>query len=85
MSNIDPTKTLDVKGLKCPMPIVKAKKELDTMAPGETLAVLATDKGSVLDFQGWAKTNKSARLVEQQTVMSEDGREVYVHVIERQG
>ncbi|MNU08117.1 SirA-like protein [compost metagenome] len=67
------------------MPIVKAKKELDTLSPGETLAVLATDKGSVLDFQGWAKTNKSARLVEQQTVMSEDGREVYVHVIERQG
>lgn len=85
MENLNATKTLDVKGLKCPMPIVKAKKELDALAPGETLAVVATDKGSVLDFQGWAKTNKAARLVEQQTVKGEDGSEVYVHLIERQG
>ncbi|MNY01050.1 Sulfurtransferase TusA [compost metagenome] len=85
MDHLNTTKTLDVKGLKCPMPIVKAKKELDTLAPGETLAVVATDKGSVLDFQGWAQTNKAACLVEQQTVKAEDGSELYVHIIERKG
>lgn len=77
------TKTLDAQGLKCPMPIVKAKRELDTMAAGEVLKVIATDKGSVLDFQGWAKTNKAANLLEQETLAGDGGRELYVHYIER--
>ena len=38
---------LDVRGAKCPIPIVKAKKEIDTMAPGDLLEVTATDPGSV--------------------------------------
>lgn len=83
MPDLTETKTLDAKGLKCPMPIVKAKKELDALAPGDVLKVIATDKGSVLDFQGWAKTAKAARLVEQETV-TEDGRELYIHYVERQ-
>ena len=83
MSNQNPTKTLDVKGLKCPMPIVKTKKELDTLAPGDVLKVVTTDKGSVLDMQGWAKTNKAAKLLEQETV-NENGQELFVHYIERQ-
>ena len=83
MSTLNPTTTLDVKGLKCPMPIVKAKKELDTLAPGDVLKVVSTDKGSVLDMQGWAKTNKAAKLLEQET-LQEDGQELFVHYIERQ-
>lgn len=82
MANVNETKTLDTQGLKCPMPIVKAKKELDTLAPGDILKVVATDKGSVLDFQGWAKTAKTAKLLEQE-ILSEGGRELYVHYIER--
>lgn len=78
-------KTLDVQGLKCPMPIVKAKKELDALTPGEILKVIATDKGSVLDFQGWAKTNKAAKLLDQETLSGDAGQELYVHYIERQG
>ena len=39
-------KILDAKGLKCPMPIVKAKKEIDAMSPGDLLEVYATDPGS---------------------------------------
>jgi TusA-related sulfurtransferase len=77
------TKTLDVKGLKCPMPIVKTKKELDLLAPGEVLKVIATDKGSLLDVQGWAKTNKAAKLLAQETV-DEAGQPLYIHFIERQ-
>lgn len=50
------TKTLDAKGLACPMPIVKTKKAMDTMNTGEVLKVLATDKGSLNDLSAWAKS-----------------------------
>src|SRR4029450_2313052 len=43
-------KVLDARGLKCPMPIFKAKKELETLGIDDVLKVLATDKGSVLDM-----------------------------------
>jgi len=78
------SRLLDVRGLKCPMPIVKAKKEMDAMAPGDVLRVLATDPGSVADFRGWVKTSKRAALRAQRTERDEAGREVFVHVLERQ-
>ncbi|WP_291995107.1 sulfurtransferase TusA family protein [Candidatus Accumulibacter sp. ACC003] len=46
---------LDVKGLNCPLPILRTKKALSEMSPGEVLHVLATDRGSVKDFQAFAK------------------------------
>jgi TusA-related sulfurtransferase len=76
-------KKLDVRGVKCPIPIVRAKKEIDAMAPGEQLEVTATDPGSVPDFQGWAKTAKHAILKEQRIGKDEDGRELYIHLLER--
>lgn len=79
------TRRLDVRGTKCPVPIVRAKKEIDGMQAGDVLEVLATDPGSMSDFQGWAKTSKLAVLREQRTEKDETGREVYVHVIERRG
>ena len=42
--------TLNAEGLNCPLPIIKAKKMLKTMAPGDVLNVRATDPGSVADF-----------------------------------
>ena len=75
--------TLDVRGAKCPVPIVKTKKMIDTLKVGDVLEVLATDPGSVADFQGWAKVSKSAVLKEQRTEKDETGKEVYVHVVER--
>ena len=77
------TRKLDVRGTKCPVPIVKAKKEIDGMRGGEVLEVLATDPGSVQDFQGWAKTSKLAVLRDQRTEKDETGRDMYVHVLER--
>ena len=77
------TKQLDVRGAKCPVPIVRARKEIDAMKAGDVLEVLATDPGSVSDFQGWAKTTKLAVLKEQRTEKDETGREVFVHVLER--
>lgn len=76
---------LDVRGTKCPVPIVRAKKEIDGMQPGDVLEVLATDPGSVPDFQGWVKTSKLATLKEQRTEKDPTGRETYVHVLERRG
>ncbi|UOF92402.1 sulfurtransferase TusA family protein [Fodinisporobacter ferrooxydans] len=49
---------VDAKGLSCPMPIVKAKKGLDSLAPGQTMQLETTDKGSVNDFQGWVRQTK---------------------------
>ncbi|PRY83540.1 sulfurtransferase TusA family protein [Alkalibacterium olivapovliticus] len=50
-------KILDAKGLACPMPIVKTRKEMKTMNTGEILEVQATDKGALKDFQAWAKSS----------------------------
>jgi tRNA 2-thiouridine synthesizing protein A len=45
---------LDAKGLRCPMPLLKAKQALRDLAPAAVLRVLATDAGSVRDFQAYA-------------------------------
>ena len=76
-------KVLDAKGLKCPMPIIKAKKEMDVMSVGDLLEVQATDPGSVADFQGWSKTSKTAILKNQRTERDSDGKPIYIHVLER--
>jgi TusA-related sulfurtransferase len=76
-------KQLDVRGAKCPIPIVKAKREIDAMAPGEQLEVVSTDPGSMPDFVGWSKTAKNALLKGQRTDKDETGREVYIHLLER--
>ncbi len=77
------TKRLDVRGAKCPIPIIKAKKEMDTLAVGDVLEVIATDPGSMADFRGWVKTAKHALLREQRTDTDEGGKTIYVHLLER--
>jgi len=52
---ISANKVLDCKGLACPMPIVRTKKAMDELQPGQVIEVQATDKGSLADIQGWAK------------------------------
>ena len=49
-------RSLDLKGLSCPMPIVKTAKAMKELAPGQLLEVFATDPGSVPDFKAWAQT-----------------------------
>lgn len=46
---------VDARGLNCPLPILRAKKALADMKPDQVLRVLATDTGSVKDFQAFAK------------------------------
>ncbi|UJW79590.1 sulfurtransferase TusA family protein [Hydrogenophaga sp. SL48] len=60
------TKELDARGLNCPLPILKAKKALSDMTSGQTLKVIATDAGSVRDFQAFAKQTGN-ELLEQAT------------------
>lgn len=48
--------TVDARGLSCPMPVVRTKKAMDGLQPGEILELLATDKGSVKDVQAWARS-----------------------------
>jgi tRNA 2-thiouridine synthesizing protein A len=70
-------KELDARGLNCPLPILKAKKSLNGMVSGELLRVVATDAGSVRDFQAFARQTGND-LVEQQTVGNE-----FIHVLRR--
>jgi tRNA 2-thiouridine synthesizing protein A len=46
---------LDVKGLNCPLPILRAKKALGELQSGQVLKVIATDPGSVKDFQAFCR------------------------------
>jgi tRNA 2-thiouridine synthesizing protein A len=46
---------LDARGLNCPLPILRTKKSLNDMIPGQVLKVVATDPGSVRDFQAFSK------------------------------
>ncbi|MFM7972347.1 MAG: sulfurtransferase TusA family protein [Betaproteobacteria bacterium] len=52
---MDITRELDTRGLNCPLPILKAKKTLAEMSTGQTLKIIATDPGSMRDFQAFAK------------------------------
>lgn len=77
-------KLLDARGLNCPMPVVNARKEIGKLALGQVLKVVSTDRGSLADFQGWAKVAKNMELVAQETESTE-GANVYVHYVKRTG
>jgi tRNA 2-thiouridine synthesizing protein A len=50
-----PDREVDARGLNCPLPILRAKKALNDMGTGQVLRILATDPGSVRDFQAFAR------------------------------
>ena len=58
-------KELDTRGLSCPLPILKAKKALADMQSGQTLRVVATDEGSMRDFQAFARQTGNELLAQQ--------------------
>jgi tRNA 2-thiouridine synthesizing protein A len=55
-------KELDARGLNCPLPILRAKKALTDMASGQVLRIVATDPGSVKDFEAFSKQTGNALL-----------------------
>jgi TusA-related sulfurtransferase len=68
---------LDAKGLRCPLPIMKATKAMKEMKQGQILRVTATDQGSKRDFEGWAKNGGHSLL----NVKEENG--VYTYTIRK--
>jgi TusA-related sulfurtransferase len=74
---IQEDRLLDARGLLCPMPIVKAGKEMKTLGPGQVLKLLATDRGSVADVPAWAEDTGNELLEWHE----ENG--VYVYLIRR--
>jgi tRNA 2-thiouridine synthesizing protein A len=52
---VEPT-ILDAKGLRCPLPVLKARKAMKDLPVGGILRVLATDPGAVKDFEAFCKT-----------------------------
>ena len=57
MDQIQTNITVNAIGLSCPMPIVKTKKAINSLEPGQVIEVQATDKGSKADIQAWAKSS----------------------------
>jgi tRNA 2-thiouridine synthesizing protein A len=77
MTTYTVTQTLDLKGLSCPMPIVKTAKAMKELGSGDVVEVLATDPGSVADFTAWC-TSTGNTLVE-----SGESGGVYRYVIRK--
>ena len=71
-------KEIDTRGLNCPLPILKAKKALADLASGQVLKVLATDPGSLRDFQAFARQTGHA-LLGQETLSGNE----FVHLLRR--
>ena len=74
-----PAKTLDAKGLNCPLPVLKARRAMKELATGDVLEVLATDPGAVKDFAEFCKTTGDALLE------SREEGEVLVFLIRKGG
>ncbi len=70
---------LDVKGLACPLPVLRANKAMREVAPGEVLEVLATDPGTVKDFEAFCRTTGHALVASNET----DG--VFTFLIRKKG
>ncbi len=70
-------KEIDTRGLNCPLPILKAKKALAELGSGQVLKVVATDPGSMRDFQAFARQT-GHELLEQITLGDE-----FVHYLRR--
>ena len=68
---------LDTRGLNCPLPIINAKKALAEMSSGDVLKVVATDPGSMRDFQAFARQTGN-ELLEQTSANDE-----FVHFLRR--
>ncbi len=73
------TRTLDCKGLACPLPIVKTAQAMKQLAPGDLIEVLATDRGATKDFAALSKATGNA-LIE----TSQDG-DVLRFVLKKKG
>jgi tRNA 2-thiouridine synthesizing protein A len=70
-------KEIDTRGLNCPLPILRAKKALSDMTAGQVLKIVATDPGSMRDFQAFCKQTGN------QLLMQESVNKEFVHFVKR--
>ncbi len=77
MEDVQVALKIDTKGLSCPLPIIRAKKGIESIAIGEVMEVLATDPGSVSDFKAWS------RATGHELLQAEQIDSVYVYRIRR--
>ena len=66
---------MDLKGLACPLPVVKVSQQLQTMKVGEVLEAETTDPGAHADFPAWAKSSGNEIV---QTVKEEKSAKFYI-------
>ena len=78
---MDIHKEVDARGMTCPLPILKAKKALSDMHSGQVLKVLATDPGSVRDFQAFARQTGNDLLDQQSQLKGE--HDEFIHLLRR--
>ena len=76
MQNLDPVE-LDACGLQCPMPLLLAKRALNGMTAGQLLRVIATDQGSVRDFEVFSRQSNN------KLISTEERDGTYIHVLEK--
>lgn len=69
---------VDARGMNCPLPILKAKKALAHMASGQVLKVLATDPGSLRDFQAFSRQTGNELLGQETSPQQE-----FIHLLKR--
>jgi tRNA 2-thiouridine synthesizing protein A len=74
MSEYNVAKVLDLKGLPCPMPVVRMSQEIGSVAVGEIIEVHTTDPGSLSDFPAWASTTGN------EVLGSEQGNPIKIYV-----
>lgn len=58
---------LDLRGLSCPLPVMRMRKKLETMSSGQTLRVLSSEPDSILDFQSYVKSSGDTLLESNKT------------------
>ncbi|MBI4825488.1 MAG: sulfurtransferase TusA family protein [Nitrospirae bacterium] len=74
---MDADRIVDCKGLNCPMPVIKTKKAIEEMQPGQVIRVEATDKGSLNDMPAFAKRTGN------EIVESREENGVYIFYIKK--
>ncbi len=73
MTEYEVARTFDASGLRCPMPILRTKKEIQEIEVGQVLKVIATDVGTKKDFPAWAERTGNEIL----EMREEDGKIVW--------
>ena len=73
--HITPDKVMDLKGLPCPMPVVKVSKGIKEVEVGQIIKAITTDPGAMTDFPAWAKKTGNEIL---ETVEGDDETSFYI-------